>query len=284
MADTAFQKQYRQEFVAGFEDRQSVLRSTCTTESVIKGNEAVFLIADSGSAQATTRGPNGLLSARADNLTQVTCTLTENHDLVRKTNFNIFASQGDQKAIMQMTSMAVINRKIDDQIIAQLDTATNDTGTAETANLDLVIKTQVILGNNFVDLTDEDGLFFLITPAFNGYMMQVPEYASADYVEVKPFSGPARRFRRWMGFNWIVHPRLTGSVGAGSTGANELCYAFHRSAIGHAADSAGMDSVVGYDDEHAYSFARTSIHMGAKLLQNNGIVQVKHNGSAYVSA
>jgi hypothetical protein len=286
MADTAFQKQYRQEFIAGFEDRQSVLRSTCTTEAVIKGNEAVFLIATSGSTPATavTRGINGLIPARNDDLTQITCTLAEWHDLTRKTDFNIFASQGDQKAIMQMMTMGVMNRKIDDLIIAQLDTATNDTGTAETANLDLVIKTQVILGNNFVDLTDEDGLFFLITPAFNGYMMQVPEYASADYVEVKPFSGPAKRFRRWMGFNWIVHPRLTGSVGAGSTGANELCYAFHRSAIGHCADTSGMDSRVGYDEEQAYSFVRTSMHMGAKLLQNAGVVQVKHNGSAYAAS
>jgi hypothetical protein len=40
MADSAFQRQYRQEFVAGFEDRQTILRATCVQEAVIKGNEA----------------------------------------------------------------------------------------------------------------------------------------------------------------------------------------------------------------------------------------------------
>ncbi len=283
MAETAFQKQYRQEFVLGFEDRQSILRATCVQEAVIKGNEAIFLVADSGSATAVTRGVNGLIPARADNLTQNTCTLNEWHDLVRKTDFNVFASQGDQRRIMQITSMGVVNRKIDDIIIAQLDTATNDTGTAAKATLDMVVYARTILGNNFVDITDEDNMFGLISPAFEGYLMQIPEYASADYVTVKPFTGPARRFRRWMGVNWMCHPRLTGSVGAGGAGTSEQCFMYHRDAIGCAVNKDGLQSPVGYDEEQAYSWARVSIDMGAKKLQNSGIVMMKHNASGYAA-
>ena len=69
MAATAFQRQYRQEFIAGFEDRASVLRATCVNEAVIKGNEATFLVADSGSATAVNRGVNGLIPARAGSQT-----------------------------------------------------------------------------------------------------------------------------------------------------------------------------------------------------------------------
>ena len=75
MADTAFQKQYRQEVIAGFEVNQSLLRDSVTTEAVIKGNEAVFLVGDSGGATAVTRGVNGLIPSRPDNLTQNTATL-----------------------------------------------------------------------------------------------------------------------------------------------------------------------------------------------------------------
>lgn len=283
MADTAYQIQYRQEFIAGFEDRQSALRATTVQEADVKGNQAVFLVADSGSATAVTRGVNGMIPARADNNTQTTATLVEYHDLVRKTNFNVMASQGNQRAIMQMTSMGVINRKIDDLVIAQLDTATNDTGTAATASLDLVIYAQTILGNNFVDLSDEENIFGVITPAFRGYLAQIPEFASADYVEVRPLTGPPRRFQRWMGVNWIVHPRLTGSVGAGSTGASEQCFLYHRNAIGHAVHMANIEARVGYDEEQAYSWARTTVHMGAALLQNAGIVMMKHDASGYVA-
>ena len=275
--------QYRDEFIATFEDRASVLRSTCTTEAVMKGLQATFLVSGSNNDSADTRGVDGLIPANQPTNTQSTVTLEEFHRLERMTNFNIFASQGNQRRLMQMNCMAVINRKMDDQIIAKLDTGTNDTGTAAIASLDLVIYARTILGNNYVDLTDEDNLFALVSPAFDGYMMQVTEYASADYVEVKPFVGPARRFRRWGGFNWLVHPRLTGSVGAGGAGTSEQCFFYHRNAIGHAADTAGLDVQAGYDAEQAYSWARCSGHMNALLLQNSGVVMVKHNGSGYVA-
>lgn len=283
MTVAAAQTQYRQEFIAGFEDRQTILRATCVQEAVIKGNQAVFLVADSGDATAVERGVNGLIPASAPVNTQNTATLREYHHLERMTDFNIFASQGDQRRIMQMNTMAVINRKIDDVLITELDTATNDTGTATPASLDLVAYAQTILGNNFVDITDEDNLYALVSPAFNAYMMQIPEFASADYVEVKPFTGPARRFRRWMGFNWMIHPRLTNSVGAGGSGTSEQCFFYHRNAIGCALDRNGVDVAVGYDEEQAYSFARHSVHLGAKLLQQGGIVMVKHDASGYVA-
>ena len=283
MADTAFQTQYRREFIYGFEDRQSILRATTVQEAVIKGNIATFLVADSGSATATTRGVSGLITARADNNTQTSCTLSEWNDLVRKTNFNIFASQGDQRRLMQETTMAVLNRKMDDIVIDVLDTATNDTGTAAPASLDMVVFARTILGNNFVDLMDEDNIFAVISPGFEGYMLQTPEFASADYVEVKPFSGPARRFRRWMGVNWMVHPRLTNSVGDAGTGTSEQCFMYHRNAIGCAVDTGGLDAAVGYDEEQAYSYARTSIFMGAALLQNAGVVMMKHDASGYAA-
>ena len=283
MAATAFQTQYRDEFIAVFEDRASVLAAAAVREAMFKGNQAIFLVAGSGSATAQTRGVDGLLAARADDLTQNTCTLREWHDLVRKTDFNIFASQGDQKRIMQETTMAVVNRKMDDIMIAELDTATNDTGTATSASLDLCVYARTVLGNNFVPLQEEDNMFAVVSPAFMGYMLQVPEFSSADYVEVRPLTGPARKFRRWMGFNWIEHPRLTGSVGAGSTGASEQCYFFHRNAIGLAVDTAGIQSPVGYDEEQGYSYARVSVHVGAKLLQNSGVVMVKHDASGYAA-
>ena len=84
MADTAFQTQYRQEFIAAFEVHQSLVRDTVTTETMIKGNTATFLVAGSGAATAVTRGVNGLIPARADDLTQTSATLLEWHDLVRK--------------------------------------------------------------------------------------------------------------------------------------------------------------------------------------------------------
>lgn len=278
MASTAFQTLYRQEFINSFEIRQSLLRSAVTTMANVNGNSAVFLVAGSGGASAVTRGVNGLIPARSDDLTQNTATLAEWHDLVQRTGFNVESSQGDARRIMQVSTMGVINRKIDADIIAQLDTATNDTGSAATASLALVAKAKAILGNAEVPTEDVENIFGLISPAFDAYLMQVASYTSADYVDVKPFEGPSRRFRRWFGVNWIVHPNVSG-VGTNA----EKCYIFHRDAIGHAVNK-DIRMAVGYDEEQDYSYARASAYMGSKLLQNNGVVQILHDGSAYVAA
>lgn len=275
MADTAFQTAYRQEFINGFEQRQSLVRGTVTTEAQLKGNSCVFLVADSGGATAVTRGVNGLIPARADDLTQLTCTLAEWHDLVRKTGFNVFASQGDQKRIMQETTMGVINRKIDQDIIAALEAGTQDTGGATTASLDMVMYALTILGNAEVPM--DGNISGLISPAFYAYLMQTKEFASADYVNNKPFANGMTMFR-WANVNFIVHPNLTGKA----TEA-EKCIIYHRSAIGHAVDTGGISSPVGYDEEQDYSYARCSVFMGSKLLQNTGVVILNHDGSAYAA-
>lgn len=272
MADTAFQTMYRQELIAGFERRQSILRQTCTTEGVLKGNSIVFDVIDSGGASAQTRGVNGLIPARSDNNTQYTCSLTEWHDLAKKTGYNVFASQGDQRGAMQDTTMAVINRKIDDQIITELATATNFAGTtATTLSMQLVTRALAILGNNNVPI--DGNLSGVISPAGWAYLMQVKEVTSKDYVnDTKLLDAPIRF--RWAGVTWLVHSAVPG-VGTSS----ETLFVYHKSAIGHGMNTAGIQSPVGYDEEQDYSWARCSAYMGAKLLQNSGVVGIRHDGS-----
>lgn len=281
MADTAFQTQYRQEFIAGFEQKQSLLRETVTTEAVIKGNTAVFLVADSGDAEAASRGVNGLIPARADNNTQNSCVLREWHDLVRKTGFNVFASQGNQREIMQMTSMGVINRKIDAQIIDELNTGTVSIGAAGT------IPDVSLFQNGRVKLTNasvpwDSNITLLTQPSFLAYLEQAPEFANAEYINLRPYAGQDPSWRdlphvyRWRNALICEHPNLPGK---GTT--SEISFLYHKSAIGHAADVSGMQSPVGYDEEQDYSWARCSMYMGAKLLQNAGIVVITHDGSAY---
>jgi hypothetical protein len=273
MAATAFQTQFRDEFIAGFEQRQSLLRTAVTTDGEVKGNEYTFLVADSGSAEATTRGANGLIPARSDNLTQSTATLAEWNDLVRKLNFNIYAGQGDQRRIMQETTMGVLNRKVDSDIIAALETGTQDTGTAATMSLSLAMYGLTILGNNAVPL--DGNIFCAITPASYAYLMQTKEFNNVDYTNNKQFDNMMTNFR-WAGVNWIVHPNLTGK----GTSA-EKCIMWHKSAVGHGCDMTNIQTAVGYDEEQNYSFARATAFMGSKLLQNSGVVVINHDGSGF---
>lgn len=274
MADTAYQTMYRQEFVAGFEKRQSLLRNTTVTETEINGNTATFLVADSGGATAVTRGVNGDIPTRPDNLTQPAATLAEWHDVPERTNFNLFASQGNGRQIMQMTSMAVINRKIDNDIRTALDAATVTWGSAAAATLTLVTKAKTKLSNAFA--TRDAPIFALITPAFHGYLMGLKEFASKDYINLPPFEGVSTDDAfKWYGVNWIIDPEASG-VGTSSA----KCFMYSQNAIGHAMDKERLATFVGYDEKNDKSWARCSTYMGSKLLQNAGVVEMTHDDSA----
>lgn len=282
MAETALQTIYRQEFIAGFEQRQSLLRDSVTTEANVDGNQAVFLVADSGSATAVTRGANGLIPARADNLSQLTAVMQEWHDLVRKTRFNIALAQGDQRAIMQQTTMAVINRKVDSDIIAQLQTASNQiSATAAPMTVGMVAHAIAALGNNGVPF--DGNVWGLISSGALAYLMQTTEFSSADYVQRKPFDNGAQwndqpGFYQWYNTKWVVHPNVPG-VGTSS----EELFVYHKSAVGHAIDMEGFNTAVGYDEEQDYSYCRASTFMGSKMLQQSGVIEILHNAAAFAT-
>jgi hypothetical protein len=138
MSVEAAQTQYRQAFVDQFEGKVSIFACDDHKETVTKGNQATFLVAGSGTDTAVSRGVNGQIPYGNPTNSQVTATLVEKHAPYELTGFNVFASQGDQKAIMRQASMNVINRDIDLTVLAELANATIDTGAYATASLAMV--------------------------------------------------------------------------------------------------------------------------------------------------
>lgn len=275
MDNSAPQIQYRQEYVDTFEQRESKFRMACTKETVLKGNSAIFAVVGSGDRKAVTRGLNGLIPATENSFTQTTATLKEYHDLPQMTGFNVFQTQGDARRKLIMESVGSLNRTADDLIITALSAATNDTGTAQLANVNMFARAAAILGNNNVDMDDENNLFCAVSPAAMGRLIQLTEFSSADFVDVKPFaSGVTYRMRRWMGINFFVSSRLSGN----GTNAEKLLM-WHRNAIGCAVDKDSINPVPGYNEEQDYHWVRASAYMGVVLLQNSGVVVLNHDGS-----
>ncbi len=266
---------YRNEFVAGFEARQSTLRDTVSTESIVNGSQATFLIVNTG-REATTRGPNGLIPAGVDNQSQVTVTLQELHDLVQRTKFNVFTDQGDQRRIMQMGGMAVINRAMDNDIITAMTAASVTAGAAAVITKAIVNLAVTKLGNAKVPNSER---YAAITPAAWAYLSDITSFASQDYVTSRPVQDGMPKpgnMIQWMGVNWFV-PEVD-LPGQGTSSATMFMY--HKSAIGHAIDRNSINVGGGYNDEQDYYWARHSLFHGAKLLMNAGVVKILHNDAA----
>lgn len=273
---------YRDQFIAGAERGLSVLKDQVTTDFVKEGSSYVMLVADSGSATATTRGLNGNIPARVNNNNQYTITLEQWHDLVQMQRFNIFQSQGPQVAIAQQTSMKVIGRKVDDLILTAMDTTTTGVDTVTSTDvLGLTRAAQVILGRgNFA--TDDGNVTAVVSPSFFARLRTTKEFSHAEWVNRKAMQEGIpnqKQLWNWLGTYFLVHNGISG-VGT----ASEKCFMFHRDAIGFAMDNGTLDVEVGYNGEQDYSYARCSGFFGAKLLQNAGVVEMLHDGSAFAAA
>ena len=270
MATNALQVQYRKEFIAGFAQQETLLRKTVTTEARMMAGSAVFLVANM-TGVAVTRGANSMIPANPSDLSQYTVPLTEWNYLVRRTDFDLTTNQGDGRRIAQEETRGAINRAIDASILAELDLATQDTGAAVTASLELLTYGIAILGANSVPI--DNNISVVVSPAAFAYLLRQPEFTSVDWINNKPFSNGLTAFR-WAGMNFIVHPNLPG---AGT--ATERMFMYHKGAIGHAFDVDSVSVASGMDEEQNYFFARSTGYMGSKLLQNKGVVVLNHNGS-----
>ncbi|MDQ0475025.1 phage capsid protein [Labrys wisconsinensis] len=268
MATIAQQTMYRDEYIAGFETRQSILRETVTTETMTKGGSTYFLVTKPNRT-AVTRGANGLIPSAVEDLTQVQVTLQERHDKPQKTNFNIFAGQSDQRRIMQMESIGVINRDIDLTILSTLAGTAVTTGAAAAMSKTLINKGLNALWK--AKIPNDGQVFGLLTPAAWLYLSDVVGFSSKDFVGDQPLVvGPEKR--RWLNVTWMMSPELPG-VGT----ASASCFLWHKSAVGHAIDAKGMQVFSGYDEENDYSWARTTYYHGAALIQGPGAVKIVHD-------
>ena len=277
---SAPQTMYRDEYIAGFERRGSLLRTAVTTEHIKQGNAVVFLVADSGNATAVTRGSDGLYPARVNNNNQVTLTLADATDLPRKNGFDIFRDQGNQREIMFRGSWDTISRAVDDKIIAGLATGTlTMSKTSSVDALGLFNHAVVALGNNFAGPKQIGDVTAVVTPGFYQNLLKTKEFTNSEYVrEVKLPDGTPTPYevKVFQGVQIIVHYGLTN---AGAD--NEQCYMFHKDAIGHAIDKESWEPMMGYDEEQDYSWVRSTVYHAASKLQNSGIIRMLHNGAEY---
>lgn len=266
---------YKQELIAKYEANSSELAFACSKETMSKGLTVTWDVAGSDGGEVVTRGQNGDIPYGGPSNTQVTATLVEYHAAHALTGFDVFASQGNQVEVLRNASLAKIRRHQTDVILAELANATQDFGTGNTLDVATITGAQAILSDADVPVEEEQNMFCVISARARAYLMQTTEYTSGDWVEVKPFNGPVRKMWRWAGLNWIVTSRISGK----GTSA-ELCYMFHRAAIGYAI-AMGEDKVyAGFDEQQGRSWSRAEVFDAAKILQNTGIIKISHNGSA----
>ena len=271
MADnTVMQTLYSREWVKAHEQKESHLRGCVATEGEVKGDNFIFII-EGVAADAVERGANGDIPYAADDQTSATCTLKEYHHLARKNNFRIFSSSVPQRMSMQNRGIVAVNYRSDQLILDQMETATLqvNSGTAVIASLAYLLELCELLDANHVP--DDGRRYGVLTPRAWNQALKVNQFASGDWVPDKPFMRYVK-WREWNGVKWCKHSNLPGKTTSAAS-----CFAWHQDAIGHGMNMGDMQTKIGENDEHDYSWARVTSYQGSKALQLTGIAELVHN-------
>ena len=271
---------YRREFVENFNVGVTLLADRFTEESMTMGRSAVFDVATLG-GRMSVRSVDGRIPRRNRSDTQVTCTIDERVAKEEVTDFEKFTSQADERAKINRSIMISVNEEIDYHVLTELSNAsTSYSASAAPITLDTATKVIATLAQNKVSVGAND-LTWIISPMMEAKLQTIQGYTSADYVSTKPlevggnqFSGE-RKIKSWLGCGWIVHPNLPNTGTSSCT-----TYLVHRRAFGLAVPTNRIQYEAGRIPGELAECAVAGLMMGAKILQNAGILKFLHNDAA----
>jgi Phage capsid protein len=98
-------------------------------------------------------------------------------------------------------------------------------------------------------------------------LLQLPEFADADFVGQHELPWRGTQAKRWLGTLWLPHSglELVASV--------RSCFWYHRSAIGHAIGQEVTTDVTWHGDRAAH-FVANSMSQGARLIDADGVIEM----------
>ncbi len=278
-APNVFRDRFTDELHMDYERDGSTLELTVNNQGTVQGDLVYFDIVDPGD-EMVEKGRDGKIPTSDLGLNQVSTAWTQRHKKYRIDNFDKWRANPNMVSAMQKRGLGASHRRIDQLIIDQLDTGSVSGGSGILSTLAEVQEWVETLADNEVPITEgNNDIFGVVTLRAWGQMNRIPEFKSADYTDIKVVDRMySRKFKHWLGVNWITHTGLTGK----KTNAAK-CKLYHRSALGFMLN--GKPNPIFFDNtEDAYGGVRFEVTGASKLLLNRGVATYTHDDTQALTA
>tara|TARA_R100000329_G_scaffold67466_2_gene59203 strand:- start:1282 stop:2106 length:825 start_codon:yes stop_codon:yes gene_type:complete len=263
---TAFIKQFESEVHMAYQRMGSKLMNTVRQSKNVKGNQARFQKAGTGSAVTKSRHADVPTMDIAHTTVDVTLSDFYASDYVDR--LDELKTNIDERQVLSQSAAAALGRKTDQLIIDVLDAGSNSNNVVHgSAGLTLAKALTVYEAFGEGDVPDDGQRYFVVSPAGWADLLQLDQFSRAEYVGEGdlPYSGGLTA-KRWLGFMWFTHSGLSLS------GTTRDCHAFHKSAVGLATGS-DVRTEINYVPEKVSSLITSYMSMGAVMIDNNGAIE-----------
>jgi len=264
--DQSFIKHFRADVHLQYQQMGSKLRNTVRSKDNIVGSSTTFQKVGKGTA--STKARHGKVPVMNVDHTPVECSLADYYagDWVDsldeiKTNIN-------ERTVVSRAGAYALGRKTDELIITQLDSSTNYAG----SGTDGLTKTKVLTAFELLgeaDVPDDGERYAAIGWKQWSDLLNIEEFANADYVGDGELPWRGTQAKRWLGTLWMPHSGLT------KDGSNvRFCYWYHKTAVGHAIGKDVKSDITWHGDRAAH-FVNHMMSQGAALIDASGVVSMR---------
>jgi len=179
-----------------------------------------------------------------------------------KTNIN------EQQVVARAGAYA-LGWKTNELIVKQLASVTATVGgTTDGLTKDKVLAAFETLGD--ADVPDDGQRFAIVGWKQWRDLLNVEEFANADYVGDDDLPWKAILGKRWLGTLWLPHSGLPWSGGI------RRCFWYHKTAVGHAG-GADVKTDITWHGDRAAPFVNNMMSQGACLIDGSGVVAFSCN-------
>lgn len=264
--DQAFIKQFEQEVHEAYQRMGSKLRNTVRNINNVNGSTAVFQKVGKGTA--STKSTHGMVPVMNLAHSMIEVALQDFYagdwvDKLDELKINI-----DERQVIANAGAYALGRKTDELIVNALAAAGTLSVDADDTGMTIgkILEAFEKLGH--ADVPDDGERYCVVGYKQWSDLLQVEEFASAEYVgsDDLPFNGT--QAKRWLGS--LFMPMSGLPLGAGNV---RSCFWYHRTAIGHASGSDVQTDITWHGDRAAH-FVNNMMSQGAGLIDANGVVVI----------
>ena len=262
--DQAFIKQFEEEVHQAYQRMGSKLRNTVRVKNGVQGSSTVFQMVGKGAA--STKARHGMVPVMNVDHTPVECQLQDFYagdwiDRLDELKINI-----DERQVLANAGAFALGRKTDELIITALGQTTKAAG----SGVDGLTKAKVLEAFEMLgtaDVPDDGQRYAVIGWKQWSELLDIPEFASAEFVGPEELPWRGTQAKRWLGTLWLPHSGLT------LNGSVRRCFWYHRSAVGHAIGQDVVTDITWHGDRAAH-FVSNSMSQGACLIDGDGVVEL----------
>ena len=262
--DTAFVKQFESDVHLAYQRMGPKLRGMVRFKEV-SAEDTTFQKVGKGSAGAKDR--HGLVPIMNLSHTNVAVTPVDRYAGEYIDKLDLLKTNIDERNIAATSIAAALGRVVDQFIVDAMDAGANETTATGGMTLAKVLEAWEYFGTN--DVPDDGQRFAAVSPAAWSDMLQLDEFAHADYVGLDelPYKG-GMTAKRWMGYLWFTHSGLTVASSV------RKCNTWHRSAVGYGENSPVYLDVT-WDGSRQSWLAVGGLSCGATLIDETGFYRIR---------